>query len=129
MMKLPTQGGPDVGEQREDDEADGDAGEAGVDEKRVAELLAEGVEAVDAEQHAEADHRRDDAEDLGGGVERVADVDGDERAEAADDEHAGGHGEDDEEQRGVVDDEVEALLHVEPDFAEGGGVFAWVCGG
>ncbi len=43
---------------------------------------------------------------------RVADVDGDERAEAADDEHAGGHGEDDEEQSGVVNDEVDALLHV-----------------
>ena len=35
--------------------------------------------------------------DLVGGVERVADVDGDERAEAAEDEHSGSHGEDDEE--------------------------------
>ena len=59
----------------------------------------------------------DDAEDLGGGMERVAHIDGDERAEAAEDEHSRGHGEDDEEQRGVVDDEVDALLHVEPDLA------------
>ncbi len=56
-------------------------------------FFAEGVEAVDAEEHAEADHRGDDAEHLGGGVEGVAHVDGDERGEAADDEHTGGHGE------------------------------------
>ena len=61
-----------------------------------------------------------DAEELGGGVERVADVDGDEWAEAAEDEHSCGHGEDDEEQGGVVEDEVDALLHVEPDLAESG---------
>ena len=112
-------GGPDVGQQGEDDETDGDAAEAGVDEQGVLEFFAEGGEAVDAEEHAEADHGGGDAEDAIGGVEGVSHVDGDKRAEAAEDEHARGHGEDDEEQGGVVQDEVDALLHVEPDFAEG----------
>ena len=57
---------------------------------------------------------------LGGGVQGVAHVDGDERAEAADDEHAGGEGDDDEEQRGVVEDEVGAFLHVVEDARDAG---------
>jgi len=61
--------GPEVWEHRKDAEADGHAEEAGVDEQGVRELLAKGVEAVDAEQHAETDHRGADAEELGGGVE------------------------------------------------------------
>ena len=44
--------GPEVWENRKDAEADGHAEEARVDEQGVRELLAEGVEAVDAEQHA-----------------------------------------------------------------------------
>ncbi len=121
-------GRPEVWEGGEDDETDGDAAEAGVDEDGVPQLFAEGVEAVDADQHAEADHGGGDGEGFGGGVKRVAHVDGDERAEAAEDEHACCHGEDDEEESGVVNDEVDALLHVEPHFADGrcvGGLGCW----
>ena len=80
-------GGPDVREQREEEQAEGDSGETGVDENRVLDVLGEGVEGVDADQHAGSDEGAGDAEDVGGGVETVADVDGDERAEASDDEH------------------------------------------
>jgi len=117
---------PDVRKQGENNESNGDAAETAVDQQGVAELFAEGVEAVDTDEHAEADHRGDDAEHLSGGVERVAHVDGDKWAKAADDKHSGGHRENDEEQSGVVDDEAETLLHIEPDFAGGGDIF---CGG
>ena len=53
-------------------------------------------------------------------MEVVAHVDGDERAEAAHDEHARRQGEDDEEQGGVVEDEVDALLMSVPDAREAG---------
>ena len=110
------------------DESDGDAGETAVDQQGVAELFAEGVEAVVvAMSSAEADHRGDDAEHFGGGVERVAHVDGNERAEAADDEHSGGHGENDEEQSGVVDDEAEPCF-IQPDLAGGGDIRGGGCG-
>jgi hypothetical protein len=43
-------------------------------------------------------------------VQDVAHVDGDERAEAAHDEHAGGKRDDDEEQASVVEDEARACF-------------------
>ena len=100
--------------------AEGDAAEAEVDLQGVAHLFCEGVEGVDADQQADADHGADDAEGLGEGVQDVANVDGDERAEAAHDEHAGGQGDDDEEQRGVVEDEAGAYLHVGEDAGDAG---------
>jgi len=49
------------------------AAEAGVDQQRVAEFLGRKVlRPLIAEQHAETDHRRDDPEHLGRGVQGVA---------------------------------------------------------
>lgn len=111
-------GGPDLGDSGEQGEAEGDTAEAGVNEDGIADALAEGVERVDAEEHADADHGLGNAEDAGAGVERVADVDGDERAEASEDEHSGSQGEDDEEQGRVMDDEAYSLTHVGEDAGE-----------
>ena len=47
--------------QREEHKANGDSKQAGIDQERVRELFAEGVEAVDSDEHSQADgdHRHD----------------------------------------------------------------------
>ena len=113
-------GGPEIGQHGEKDEAEGDAGQAGINEDGVGGALGEGAEGVHAEEHADADHGSDDGVNAGTGVKDVADIDGDERGEAADDEHGGGHGDDDEKHGGVMDDEGQTLLHVGQDGGEAG---------
>jgi hypothetical protein len=39
-----------------EDEAEGDAEQAAVDQRGVLDALAKGIEAVDADHHADADH-------------------------------------------------------------------------
>ncbi len=51
-------------------------------------------------------------------VHDVADVQGDERAGAAEDEHARGECDDDEEEGPVVEDEVRGLPHVGDDAGQ-----------
>ena len=111
-----------MGQGGHEERTGGDAEEAPIDLGGVGDVFREGVEGVDAEEHTDADKHGRDGEDLNGGVEIVADVDGDEGAEAAHDEHGGGEGEDDEGEGGVVKDEAAALLHVGEDFAERGGL-------
>ena len=112
----------------EQERSERDATEAEVDLGGVADVFCEGVEGVDAKQQANADRCAGDGEDNGRGVERVAHVDGDERTEAAHDEHAGGESDDDEEQGGVMEDEARADFHVGEDAADFGWLFGGRCG-
>ena len=102
----------------EDQRSGGDAAEAEIDEGVVLDVFGDGVEEGDADEEAGPDHGAGDAEYVGGGVERVANEDGDERAEAAHDEHPRGQSYDNEEQGGVMEDEAGTLFHVFEDAGE-----------
>ena len=68
-----------------------------------------------AKQKADAHIGADESEQARARVERIADVDGDQRTETSDREEACRHREHDEQDCGMMKDEVHALHHVAPD--------------
>ena len=84
----------------------------------VPRVTRERANALGADQHSHANRRAHDAEDAGARVQRFADINGDERPEAADREQTRPHRDHHELHGRMTHDEPEPFGHVAPQRAD-----------
>ncbi len=94
--------------------AGSDAGKTAEHSVSLARALRQLAHRLRPDQHSHANRPADDAEQTGVRVQHIAHEDRNRRTEAP----AGGHAEDDKEDRGMMDDERRAGLHVHPDAVD-----------